>query len=98
MTVSNTTGNLWPSTMQFQASADPFRFSPAIHVNQEGYGASFTKKAMIGYYLDILEDAAPFGLLMNFHGATLPRGWVVARCPWHSRTSQRWARGPISSS
>src|SRR4029453_9737868 len=21
------------------------------------------------------DDAAPFGLLMNFHGATLPRGW-----------------------
>jgi alpha-glucosidase len=32
-------------------------------------------QSMIGYYLDILEDAAPFGLLINFHGATLPRGW-----------------------
>jgi hypothetical protein len=31
--------------------------------------------SMIGYYLDLLEDAAPFGFLMNFHGATLPRGW-----------------------
>jgi alpha-glucosidase len=31
--------------------------------------------SMIGYYLDLLEDAAPYGLLMNFHGATLPRGW-----------------------
>lgn len=29
---------------------------------------------MIGYYLDILEDAAPYKLLINFHGATLPRG------------------------
>ena len=30
---------------------------------------------MINYYHDLLGDAAPFGLLMNFHGATLPRGW-----------------------
>ena len=30
---------------------------------------------VINYYLDLLEDAAPYGLLMNFHGATLPRGW-----------------------
>ena len=30
---------------------------------------------MIDYYLDLLADAAPYGFLMNFHGATLPRGW-----------------------
>jgi|GEM_PF-194811 len=30
---------------------------------------------MINYYLDLLDDAAPFGLLVNFHGTTLPRGW-----------------------
>ena len=29
---------------------------------------------MINYYQDILEDAASFKLLVNFHGATLPRG------------------------
>jgi hypothetical protein len=32
-------------------------------------------QSMIDYYRDILDDAAPFGFLMNFHGATLPRGW-----------------------
>lgn len=32
-------------------------------------------QSMISYYQDILDDAAPFGFLMNFHGATLPRGW-----------------------
>jgi hypothetical protein len=32
-------------------------------------------QSVIQYYQDILEDAARFGLLMNFHGATLPRGW-----------------------
>ena len=34
-----------------------------------GDGAS-----MIQYYVDILKDAAEAGLLVNFHGATLPRG------------------------
>ena len=32
-------------------------------------------QSVIDYYLDILQDAAPYGLAMNFHGATLPRGW-----------------------
>ncbi|MES3023021.1 MAG: glycoside hydrolase family 97 catalytic domain-containing protein [Pseudomonadota bacterium] len=36
-----------------------------------GDGAS-----MIDYYVDILDDAARHGLLVNFHGATLPRGWA----------------------
>ncbi|WP_434026070.1 glycoside hydrolase family 97 catalytic domain-containing protein [[Pseudomonas] boreopolis] len=31
--------------------------------------------SMIAYYLDILRDAAPYGFQINFHGATLPRGW-----------------------
>lgn len=35
-----------------------------------GDGQSF-----IAYYIDILKDAAEAGLLANFHGATLPRGW-----------------------
>jgi alpha-glucosidase len=32
-------------------------------------------ESVIDYYLDILHDAAPYGFAMNFHGATLPRGW-----------------------
>jgi len=32
-------------------------------------------QSMIAYYVDILNDAAAAGLLVNFHGATLPRGW-----------------------
>jgi hypothetical protein len=35
-------------------------------------------RSMIAYYLDILEDAAPYGFAVNFHGATLPRGWQRA--------------------
>ena len=32
-------------------------------------------QSMIAYYNDILRDAANAGLLVNFHGSTLPRGW-----------------------
>jgi alpha-glucosidase len=32
-------------------------------------------RSMMQYYLDILHDAAKYKLLVNFHGATLPRGW-----------------------
>ncbi len=32
-------------------------------------------QSMIGYYHAILKDAAAHKLLINFHGATLPRGW-----------------------
>jgi len=32
-------------------------------------------QSMIAYYHDILKDAATHELLVNFHGATLPRGW-----------------------
>jgi hypothetical protein len=32
-------------------------------------------QSMIAYYHDILQDAAEHKLLVNFHGATLPRGW-----------------------
>ncbi len=32
-------------------------------------------QSMIQYYIDILNDAAKNKLLVNFHGATLPRGW-----------------------
>lgn len=35
-----------------------------------GDGQSFMQ-----YYIDILNDAAAHKLLVNFHGATLPRGW-----------------------
>lgn len=30
---------------------------------------------MMNYYLDLLEDSAKHKVMMNFHGATLPRGW-----------------------
>ncbi|MGZ3881758.1 MAG: glycoside hydrolase family 97 catalytic domain-containing protein, partial [Flavisolibacter sp.] len=32
-------------------------------------------QSVMKYYIDILKDAAQFQLMVNFHGATLPRGW-----------------------
>ncbi len=32
-------------------------------------------QSMMVYYQDIIEDAARYGLVVNCHGATLPRGW-----------------------
>jgi alpha-glucosidase len=34
------------------------------------------KQYMIDYYLDILEDAAKFEMLVYFHGCIVPRGWA----------------------
>lgn len=33
------------------------------------------KQDMINYYLDILEDAAQFEMMVYFHGCLVPRGW-----------------------
>ncbi|RZA01800.1 MAG: glycoside hydrolase family 97 protein [Sphingobacteriaceae bacterium] len=33
------------------------------------------KQDMIKYYLDILEDAAKFKIMVYFHGSIVPRGW-----------------------
>ncbi len=30
---------------------------------------------MMKYYIEILKDAAKYHLMVNFHGATVPRGW-----------------------
>jgi hypothetical protein len=49
-------GSLWSTNLQFAASAEPQRYTPAIHVNQEGYLPGFPKKAIIGYFLGTLGE------------------------------------------
>ncbi len=34
------------------------------------------KQNIIEHYLDILHDAADFGIMVNFHGCTMQRGWA----------------------
>lgn len=53
---------------------------------------------MVQYYIDILKDAAKYHLMVNFHGATVPRGWqrtypnlmtteAVYGAEWYNNTS-----------
>jgi alpha-glucosidase len=48
------------------------------------------KQMIINQYIDILEDAADFELLVNFHGCTLPKGW---RRTWPNLVSMESVRG-----
>ncbi len=54
--VKNLSGHFWPETMLFQATVEPQRWSPALHVNQVGYLPSAAKTAMVGYYLGDLGE------------------------------------------
>ena len=82
--VRNPDGQHWPASLIFKAQAEPLRFSPAIHVNQEGYLTSFPKKAMIGYYLGSLGEmevpaAAGFSLVDANSGAGVFSGTLRQR-------------------
>jgi len=48
------------------------------------------KQEIINQYLGILEDAADFRLLVNFHGCTMPKGW---RRTWPNLVSMESVRG-----
>jgi hypothetical protein len=48
------------------------------------------KQELIKQYLGILEDAADFKLLVNFHGCTIPKGW---RRTWPNLVSMEAVRG-----
>jgi len=82
--VKNPSGHLWPSEKKFSARADPLRWSPAIHVNQEGYLPAFVKKAMVGFYLGSLgEMTVPpqtgFKLIEANSGKIVYEGQLVSR-------------------
>jgi hypothetical protein len=82
--VRNPDGTLWPSTMIFKDAAHPLRYSPAIHVNQEGYAPSLPKKAMVGYYLGsagemTIDASAGFFLVDAVTGVTVHTGLLTER-------------------
>jgi hypothetical protein len=82
--VRNPDGTLWTSSMKFACQVNPLRYSPAIHVNQEGYLPSFSKKAMIGYYAGSLGEvtipgASGFKLVDAGTGAQVYQGSLVQR-------------------
>ena len=54
--VKNPSGCLWASSEVYKTAANPLRWNPAIHVNEEGYVPAFSKKAKVGYYLGSLGE------------------------------------------
>ncbi|MDB6115758.1 MAG: hypothetical protein JWQ62_2703, partial [Lacunisphaera sp.] len=81
--VKNPDASLWPASMDFTAVAHPLRYSPAIHVNQEGYVPALPKKAAVGYYLGNLgEMAVPnmtFAIVDVLTGGAVYTGTLTAR-------------------
>ncbi|HXA14884.1 MAG TPA: glycoside hydrolase family 9 protein [Opitutaceae bacterium] len=82
--VTNPGGLLWPATVSYTVTIDPLRYSPAIHVNQEGYVPRFPKKAMIGYYLGNLGEmnipaSLGFKIVNASTGATVFPGKLTLR-------------------
>jgi hypothetical protein len=82
--VKNPSGSLWPASMKFIAAADPLRYSPAIHVNQEGYLPNYSKIAMVGYFVGNLGEmnipaSAGFKLVDATTGAQVYQGTLVQR-------------------
>ena len=82
--VTNPDGTLWSATTLFRTLCEPQRYSPAIHVNQEGYVPSLPKKAMIGYYLGDLGEmnvpaASGFAIIDARSGASVYRGSLTLR-------------------
>jgi len=84
VTVTNPDSSIFGSSLQFQALTTPQRYSPAIHVNQEGYVPEFTKQAQVGYYLgDMGEMPIPtgpgFNLINAVTGAVVYTGTLTLR-------------------
>ncbi|HOW68617.1 MAG TPA: cellulase N-terminal Ig-like domain-containing protein, partial [Candidatus Paceibacterota bacterium] len=81
--VLNPDATLWCSETDYSVQADPLRFSPAIHVHQEGYQPLWTKKAMIGYYLGSLGEltipATSFCLVRVETSEVVFQGQLAAR-------------------
>ncbi len=82
--VKNPDGALWKGPNRFQATCDTQRYSPAIHVNQEGYVPSLPKKAMIGYFLGdmgemAISSSAGFTINHARTGDVVYRGNLVLR-------------------
>jgi hypothetical protein len=81
--VVNPNGSLWSSSLSFTSKAEPLRYNPAIHVNQEGYVPAFPKKAMVGYYLGSMGEltlpATTFSLVNATSGVPVFQGNLTPR-------------------
>ena len=82
--VTHPDGLLGPAGQTFSVTVDPLRYSPAIHVNQEGYAPALAKQARIGYYLGSLgelptADLSTFTIRNLGTGETAYEGKLTAR-------------------
>jgi len=82
--VKNPTATLWASGVQYLATMDPLRYSPVLHVNQEGYLPTLPKKAVVGYYLGNLGEmnvssSLGFKLVDAATGAQVYQGNLVSK-------------------
>jgi hypothetical protein len=90
--VKNPDGSLWPGAMKFSAEAHPLRYSPAIHVNQEGYVPGWPKKAAVGYYLGSMGEM-PVAKL-GYELVDAATGEVVHKGALSTRPDTGWKYSP----
>ncbi|MBN2612675.1 MAG: glycoside hydrolase family 97 catalytic domain-containing protein [Bacteroidales bacterium] len=67
-----------PKDMMYEKDIRRKEFEKISNMGVKGIKVDFwggDGQSMIQYYYDLFEDAAEFGLLVNCHGATVPRGW-----------------------
>ena len=81
--VTDPDGQIWAAGDIYTVTADPLRYSPGIHVNQEGYVPAFPKKAMVGYYLGDMGEmpvtATAFSLISVDTNAVVFQGQLTQR-------------------
>jgi hypothetical protein len=82
--VKNPGNALWPASMTFATTANPLRYAPSIHVNEEGYLPGKTKKAFVGYYLGSLGEmdipaTAGFQIVDASNGSVVHSGILTRR-------------------
>jgi hypothetical protein len=77
--VQDPDGLFWSTNLSFSLTVDSHRYSPALHVNQEGYVPTSPKQAMVGYYLGSLGEmdiptAGGYQLVDTHSGAVVFQG------------------------
>ena len=82
--VRNPDATLWGANVLFTLTVDPLRYSPAVHVNQAGYGPAFPKKAIVGYFPGsfgelAVPNAAGFQLVSTATSNTVFSGSLARR-------------------
>jgi hypothetical protein len=68
-----------PRDMTFDPEIRKSEFEKISKMGVKGLKIDFFAgdgQSMMNYYQDLLEDAAKYGLTVNFHGSTIPRGWT----------------------